>query len=160
MLTMSLSAPMLRVRTLALCGVAVIALNGCDMLGIETPGMANAKKEAEGRAIGAACRHTVRSLEDCYGANPRVSKSAIFDGWREMDEYMRENEIQGMPAAPAGATPPVTAPEEVVLPSSNPQTATAQAAGSASASPPVPPASGAPTGAIQLPPRPTVAPPR
>ena len=96
-----------------------LLLTGCDALGIETPGMVNAKKEAEGRAIGAACRHAVRSIEDCHASNPRVSRAAIFDGWRDMDEYMRENEVEGMPArTPA---PPVVAPgEEIVAPGATP----------------------------------------
>lgn len=127
---------------------------GCDMLGIETPGMANAKKEAEGKAIGAACRHAVRSLEDCYNSNPRVSKAAIFEGWREMDEYMRENEIEGMPAAPPA--PPAPPTEEVILPPSTPSAAPSPAAGPAM----TPGTSAAPTGAIALPPRPNLAPPR
>ncbi len=108
---------------LTLCLVA--ALSGCDALGIETPGMANAKKEAEGNAIGAACRHALRSIEDCHNANPRVSKAYIFDGWREMDAYMRENNLEGMPSAgtPTGVAPP----EEVVTPASAPASATTPA---------------------------------
>jgi hypothetical protein len=78
----------------------LLSLTACDQLGIETPGVVAAKKEAEGRAIGSACRHAVRSIEDCYASNPRASKAAIFTGWREMDEYMRENDIAGMPASP------------------------------------------------------------
>lgn len=81
-------------------------LGACDMLGIDTPAKQEQRREAEGRAIGAACRHTQRSLEDCYAANPKASKAAIFAGWREMDEYMRENNI---PSAPAPAPPPPAA---------------------------------------------------
>lgn len=70
---------------LALAGL----LTGCDQLGIETP----AKREAEGQAIGSACRHAGRALEDCYTLNLQVSRSAIFAGWKEMDQYMRDNDL-------------------------------------------------------------------
>jgi hypothetical protein len=68
-------------------------LAGCDMLGIESPEKAAAARDAEGRAVGAACRHAGRALEDCYALNKRVDKAAIFAGWRDMNDYMRENKI-------------------------------------------------------------------
>ena len=71
-------------------------LSGCEALGIETATQINAKKEAEGKAIGSACRHAVKSIEDCFGAYPRAGKAAVFAGWREMDQYMRENAVLGM----------------------------------------------------------------
>ncbi len=77
-------------------------LAGCEQLGIETPAKVAAAKEAEGRAIGGACRHSGRALEDCYNLNKRASKAAIFAGWRDMDAYMRENNIEIVP--PAGGT--------------------------------------------------------
>ncbi|HEX5805235.1 MAG TPA: hypothetical protein VFY31_02725 [Macromonas sp.] len=95
----------------AVLAASVLALAGCDMLGIETPAQTAAKKEAEGRAIGSACRHAVRSIEDCYRNNPKAAKAAVFDGWKEMDAYMRENSIEGMPFAPA-----VTGPDESLVP--------------------------------------------
>lgn len=88
-----------------------LALAGCDELGLETPGKLAAKKEAEGRAIGSACRHAVRSIEDCYTTNPKAPKAAVFDGWKDMDAYMRENNIQGMPFVP-----PVSGPDEALVP--------------------------------------------
>lgn len=100
-------------------GVALLAgatlLSGCDMLsavGIVTPGQKNAAAEAESKAIGGACRHAMRSIEDCYRDNPKAAKAQVFDGWREMDVYMRENEIQGMPSAP----PPPVMIEETAEP--------------------------------------------
>lgn len=90
---------------LALVAITVVPLSGCDLLGIETATQVAAKKEAEGKAIGSACRHAVRSVEDCFRSNPRAGKAAVFDGWKEMDVYMRENEIVGMPY-----TPPTEAP--------------------------------------------------
>lgn len=78
----------------------VLALGGCDImgiLGIETAGQIAEQKEAEGKAIGSGCRHAERSIEECYQNNTRASKAAVFAGWREMDEYMRENKIAAMP---------------------------------------------------------------
>lgn len=99
------------VRTLAVA-LASLALSGCDLLdGGAT--QAAAKAEADGRAVGGACRHAVRSIEDCYASYPRLPKASIFDGWREMDVYMRENNLQGMPSAgPVGSAsaPAASAP--------------------------------------------------
>lgn len=97
--------------TLALFGTG---LTGCDVLGIETAPQVAAKKDAEAHAIGSACRHAVRSIEDCFRSNPKSVKAAMFDGWKEMDAYMRENNIVGMPSlitepAPAEAANPAGA---------------------------------------------------
>lgn len=67
-----------------------------------------AQREAEAKAIGSACRHGLRSIEDCYSLNEKASKSAIFNGWKEMDLYMRENKIEGV--APQGLKPPPPPP--------------------------------------------------
>jgi hypothetical protein len=71
-------------------------LSGCEMLGIPDPAKEAAAKEAEGKAIGSACRHAVRAIEDCYTLNPKAQKAAVYQGWREMDEYMRENKLEGV----------------------------------------------------------------
>ncbi len=84
---------------LTLCG---LTLAGCEQLGIESPAQIAAAQEAEGRAIGSACRHSGRALEDCYTRNKKASKAAIFSGWRDMDAYMRENNIEVM-ASPSAA---------------------------------------------------------
>jgi hypothetical protein len=65
-------------------------LTGCDLLGLDTP----EKKAADGQAIGAACRQAGRALEDCYLLNKRSDAAAIYAGWREMDDYMRENKLE------------------------------------------------------------------
>lgn len=83
--------------------VAALALTGCDQLGIESPAQVAAKREAEGKAIGAGCRHAARSVEVCYDLNKRADKAAMFAGWREMNDYMRENKIDAMPAPPPQA---------------------------------------------------------
>ena len=97
---------------IALLAAASALLTGCDMLGIETAAQAAEKKEAEGKAIGSACRHAVRSVEDCFRSNPKAGKAAVFAGWKEMDAYMRENEIVGMPFTPAPPAPPAEAGAE------------------------------------------------
>jgi hypothetical protein len=47
-----------------------------------------------GRAVGAACRHAVRALEDCYVLTPKSAKADILEGWLTMDAYMRDNKIE------------------------------------------------------------------
>jgi hypothetical protein len=91
---------------LAVCG----ALSGCDQLGIETPQKASERQLAEAKAVGSACRHAMRAIEDCYTLNPKADKSAVFAGWREMDEYMRENKLEGVPpVVPRAALPSASA---------------------------------------------------
>ncbi|MGV3728498.1 hypothetical protein [Hydrogenophaga sp.] len=102
----------MRRTAITLCLLASVSLlSGCEALGIETATQINAKKEAEGKAIGSACRHAVRSIESCFSAYPRAGKAAVFAGWREMDQYMRENSVVGMPNEPAGDASPGAAPE-------------------------------------------------
>ena len=55
-------------------------------------------KEAEAKAIGGACRHALRGLEDCYTLNPKAPKALVFAGWKDMDEYMRANKMEGAPS--------------------------------------------------------------
>ncbi len=77
-------------------------LAGCDflydLLEIPDPQKEAVAREAEGRAIGSACRHSGRSLEDCYQLNPAAQKAAIFEGWREMNDYMLMNEMEIVPS--------------------------------------------------------------
>jgi hypothetical protein len=70
-----------------------LALAGCDQLGIESPASTKARVDADGKAIGGACRHAGRAIEDCYTLNKKADKAAIFAGWREMNEYMTENKL-------------------------------------------------------------------
>ncbi|MBL8343626.1 MAG: hypothetical protein JNL30_19310 [Rubrivivax sp.] len=93
----------MRRTTLALLGLLAQLLAGCDLLGIESASALAARREAEGKAIGGACRHAARSIEQCYGSNKKADKAAVFAGWREMNDYMRENKIEAMPAAQANA---------------------------------------------------------
>jgi len=94
-------------RTLIIVLCAMPLLSSCDMLydvlDIPDPKTRAAQAEAEGRAIGGGCRHSGRSLEDCYAMNPQVQKSAIFAGWREMNDYMLANNL---PEVPSHLSPP------------------------------------------------------
>jgi len=76
--------------------LAATLLAGCEMLGMESPEKLAAARDAEGRAVGAACRHAARAIEDCYILNKRIDKAAIFAGWRDMNDYMRENKIDAV----------------------------------------------------------------
>mgnify|MGYP001290659006 CR=1 FL=1 len=87
-------------------------LAGCDQLGqklgLEDPAKKEAKQEAEGKAVGSACRQSGRAIEDCYAIYGWLPKAAVFEGWREMDTYMRENKIETVapqlpPPEPPGA---------------------------------------------------------
>jgi hypothetical protein len=71
-------------------------LAGCEMLGIESPEKLAAARDAEGRAVGGACRHAGRAIEDCFVMNRKADKAAVFAGWRDMNDYMRENNMQAV----------------------------------------------------------------
>ena len=71
-----------------------LTLSGCEQLGIESIAAINARKEADAKAIGGACRHAARAIEDCYSLNKKADKAAIYAGWREMNEYMVENKLE------------------------------------------------------------------
>ena len=83
-------------RRLLLTLAIVSTLAGCDQLGLEAASVTAARVEADGKAVGAACRHGGRAIEDCFTLNKRVDKAAIYAGWREMDDYMRENKLEAV----------------------------------------------------------------
>lgn len=87
---------MRRIHLVPLLLASSVLLAGCEKLGIESVETVTARKEAEGRAIGGACRHAGRAIEDCYILNKRADKAAMFAGWREMNDYMRENKIEAV----------------------------------------------------------------
>lgn len=95
---------MRRHLVIATCTAASL-LAGCDMLGIESATAVAARKEAEGKAVGAACRHAARAIEDCYAMNKKADKAAVFAGWKEMNDYMRENNIEAVPPTAVAAAP-------------------------------------------------------
>jgi hypothetical protein len=76
-------------------------LSGCDQISERAGFPDPVKIEAEGKAIGGACRHAGRGLEDCYRLNKLAQKAAVYAGWKEMNEYMLKNNMQAVtPAIP------------------------------------------------------------
>jgi hypothetical protein len=88
-------------RILAISSAALL-LAACDIPGV-APDPRLAMRDADSRAIGNACRYALRGLEECYTNNPKALKTAVLEGWREMDQYMRENDIKGQAGAPIEA---------------------------------------------------------
>jgi hypothetical protein len=99
-------------RTLLAFALAAPAalLCGCDMLGIESPEKIAAARDADGKAVGSACRHAGRAIEDCFAIYKKADRAAVFAGWRDMNDYMRENKIE--PVAPQLAAQARTAAVE------------------------------------------------
>jgi hypothetical protein len=91
--------------------LAGAGLSGCNLFGGESAEAVAARREADGKAVGGACRHAGRAIEDCYSLNRRAEKASVYAGWREMNDYMRENKL------------------EPVVPQLTPETALANAAG-------------------------------
>ncbi|HSD35874.1 MAG TPA: hypothetical protein VLC92_00095 [Rhodocyclaceae bacterium] len=81
-------------RALLLLLSLLILLAGCDRLGIPDPAKAAAARDEEGKAIGGACRQSGRALEDCFTLNPGANKSSVFNGWKDMNDYMTQNKIE------------------------------------------------------------------
>jgi hypothetical protein len=95
---------------------SVLLLGGCDLIDSLLADPKAIQREADAKAIGSACRYGMRNIEDCYGMNEKASKAAIFSGWKEMDQYMRDNKIEGVESkgVKAESTAAVAADEEVV----------------------------------------------
>ncbi len=98
----------------------LLGLSGCDMiqqkLGIEDPVAKAAKADGEGRAVGGACRQSGRAIEDCYSIYAWLPKSSIYEGWRDMDAYMRDNKLETvepqLPPPPPPGTKRKATPEK------------------------------------------------
>lgn len=86
-------------RVAAFAMLAAFLLSACVE---QVPGLGpdprSVARENEAKAIGGACRYAMRGLEDCYALNPKASKNAIYLGWKDMDEYMREHKLEGAPS--------------------------------------------------------------
>lgn len=82
-------------RVLCFSFLLIFGLAGCDQINEQLN-----KQKAVGKAIGAGCRQSGRSLEDCYNRNPKVSKPDIFTGWKEMSEYMQKQKLEVIPPPP------------------------------------------------------------
>jgi hypothetical protein len=94
----------------------LLLLAGCDNIATLLADPKVAQREADAKAIGGACRFGLRSIEDCYLLNEKASKSAVFSGWKDMDQYMRENKVDGIPAKiEKPLPPPAPAPTEDVV---------------------------------------------
>ena len=123
----------MRLPTFLVSALLLAPLAGCDLLGIESPAAVATKREAEGKAVGGACRHAGRAIEDCYTLNRKVDKGAMFAGWREMNDYMRENKIDVVapvlppPGAPASAPKAAAAPDDDAEPAADPPKKAAKA---------------------------------
>ena len=120
--------PSSSLRTLAALLALLPLTTGCeqiaDLLELPNPSRDAARLESEGRAIGGACRHAGRSLEDCYTLNGSAEKAAVFAGWRDMNDYMMEHKLEVVPSllTPDAAKPGTSRPAD--------QSASAQAAAS------------------------------
>ncbi len=89
----------------------ILLLAGCDQIKERAGFPDPVRVEAEGKAIGGACRHAGRGLEDCYRLNAEASKPAIYAGWKEMNEYMAKNNIAAVePTIPPEALMPPAPP--------------------------------------------------
>ncbi|WP_200844078.1 hypothetical protein [Pantoea sp. 18069] len=106
----------------ALLALPLLLLAGCNIPGIgPTPQVV--ARENEAKAVGSACRHALRGLEDCYSLNPRSTKALVFAGWKEMDQYMRENKIEGTPSVITQREKPVRTPDSEIETELRPATA-------------------------------------
>ena len=116
-------------------------LAGCDMLGgalgIESPEKVAAAREADGKAIGGACRHAGRAIEDCYALNKKADKASVFTGWRDMNDYMRENKIEAV--TPTLVVPPATQVAKAVAAAEDSRPAEADKPAAARPAPPAKP---------------------
>ena len=96
------------------CMAALPFLSACDrlvdLLDIPDPAREAAEAQAEGEAIGSACRQTGRSIEDCYALNPAAQKAAVFTGWKSMNDYMLEHNLKEVPSLVSRNEAPPAAP--------------------------------------------------
>ena len=100
------------IRCASLVAALACITTGCDIvqqqLGIEDLAAKAARSEADGKAVGGACRQSGRAIEDCYSIYSWLPKAAIYEGWRDMDTYMRDNKLETVepqlpPVAPPGS---------------------------------------------------------
>ena len=117
-------------RTFLMAATLWLGLSGCDAvqqkLGIEPPAAKAARLDAEGKAVGGACRQSGRAIEDCYSIYSWLPKAPIYEGWRDMDVYMRENKLETVepqlpPPQPPGAKKKKPAAVEEAVPEAKPE---------------------------------------
>jgi len=100
-----------RLTFLAMASTFALTLGGCDAVTALMADPKAAQRIADSKAIGSACRYGLRSIEDCYALNEKASKAYVFEGWKEMDQYMRDNKIDGVVSKADKAPQPV---EEII----------------------------------------------
>lgn len=86
----------MKIRSLLFLAATTL-LGACDQisqqLGLEDAQRKELKADAEGKAVGSACRQSGRAIEDCYSLYRWLPKASIFAGWREMNDYMQANNL-------------------------------------------------------------------
>lgn len=82
----------------------LVLLTGCNWV-MNVSGLA----AESNKAVGASCRQTGRSLEECYNRNPDADKAQVYAGWREMHEYMTKNKLETVTPPPDPTPPPPAA---------------------------------------------------
>lgn len=87
----------MKLTPLTCCLVLLLPLAGCEQLGLESMQSMAKKQDTEGKAVGGACRQAGRAIEDCYTLNRKMTRAPIYEGWREMDVYMRDNKLEATP---------------------------------------------------------------
>ncbi|MER2539508.1 MAG: hypothetical protein ABTQ26_09725 [Azonexus sp.] len=112
------------IKRTSLLFVALLSLSGCDQItqkmGLEDPSKKEARLEPDGKAVGSGCRQSGRAIEDCYAIYTWLPKSSIFSGWKEMDEYMRENKLETIvPQLPPPEGPGAAKKKKSVTPVEN-----------------------------------------
>lgn len=119
------------INKLLYLSLSLILLTACERLGVPDPAKEAALKEADAKATGSACRHAGRAIEDCYSLNPDAARAPIYAGWKEMNDYMRENTMTEVkPVIEVAASAAASASDEAEGSAS----ASASAHGSAKAS--------------------------
>ena len=108
-------------RFFSIVAALSLTLTGCDFIqqqmGIEDQAAKAARTDAEVKAVGCACRQSGRAIEDCYSIYSWLPKAPIYEGWRDMDAYMRDNKLETVepqlpPVAAPGARKKVPTAEE------------------------------------------------
>lgn len=83
-------------KTLAILTFPLL-ISGCELMDELTGENLKREQVKNSQAIGSACRQAGRNIETCYEINPKAIKSAIVEGWKEMDVYMRDNKLAVQP---------------------------------------------------------------
>jgi len=83
-------------------------LGGCNYV----DNLTGLSKESH-KALGASCRQTGRSLEECFRRNPEADKAQLYAGWREMHEYMEKHKLETLTPPPEPVSATAAAPKSM-----------------------------------------------